>query len=416
MADRGQTQISVRRGVIALGSNLPSWAGEPSATLKAAIEVIGALEGVHTLAVSPVLRSKPAYRGDQPDFANAVMIVEYVPGDPFVLLDTLQAIEQRFGREHKTVNGPRTLDIDIIDIEGVVSDDPDLLLPHPCALERDFVLEPLRMIAPDYVFADGSEVAACAPCDAPRASAGGVLLVCATPIGNLGDLTPRVAEALAGVDVICAEDTRITRRLLTHLNLRVPMERCDEQVIRARTPELIDRLKAGERIAYVSDAGTPGISDPGMYLVAAAHAAGVRVEALPGASALTAAVAVAGFEASALYFGGFLPRKDGQRRELLARLAELQAVLVFYESPHRLVASLAVIAEVYGEREMVMARELTKLHEEVLRASAINLHQIITERASERASDRPLRGEIVLVIAAPNPPKARRAHRDKYAR
>jgi 16S rRNA (cytidine1402-2'-O)-methyltransferase len=415
-----------RRVIIALGSNLASWAGDPPATLMAAVAAIEALEGVRVCSLSPLMQSAPAYRTDQPTFTNAVALLEVEQEDPFALLRALKGIEERFGRTHGEVNGPRTLDVDIIDFEGVVSDEPVLLLPHPLALERDFVVEPLLAIAPAVVFADGSSVAevwreAGRPFFESSTEEGrsegsaegrGALLICATPIGNLGDLTPRVAQALASVDLILAEDTRVTRRLLTHLNLRVPMERCDEHVIREKTPALIHRIQEGSRMAYVSDAGTPGISDPGMHLVAACRRAGIPVEVLPGVSAVTCALAAAGFETTAFYFGGFLPRRDAQRHELLARLATLDAALVFYESPHRVCASLEAIAATFPEREAVFARELTKRHEEVFRAPTKDL----AARIAQRSSEQPLKGEIVLVIGPPARLRPRRTHRDRYAR
>jgi 16S rRNA (cytidine1402-2'-O)-methyltransferase len=399
------------KAVIALGSNLDSSAGDPAATVAAAIALIGQLKGVKLIAASQPVTSAPAYRADQPEFTNAVILVEVADGHPLTLLRTLQTIEQDFAREHTLVNGPRTLDLDLIDFEGVLSDDPELLLPHPLALERDFVLEPLLSIAPGYVFADGSVVKEHTGTTGDKQQTGGLLMICATPIGNLGDLTQRVVEALASADLILAEDTRVTRKLLTHLNLRAPLQRCDEQVIRAKTAGYIQQIQAGSKIAYVSDAGTPGVSDPGMHLVAAARQSGVDVSVLPGASAVTAAIAAAGFEATAFYFGGFLPRKDKQRRELLTQLEALDAVLVFYESPHRICDTLAAIAEVFPAREVVMARELTKLYEEVIRAPSGELAQQIAARTAQQA----IKGEIVVVIGPPPKRQSQRQHRDKYA-
>ncbi|MDR3037084.1 MAG: 16S rRNA (cytidine(1402)-2'-O)-methyltransferase [Coriobacteriales bacterium] len=245
-----------------------------------------------------------------------------------------------------------------------------------------------------------------------RESGAGILSICATPIGNLGDITLRVAETLAHADLVLAEDTRVTRKLLNHLDVHPRVERCDENTIRQRTPHIIEALGQGSRIAYVSDAGTPGIADPGMHLVAAAREAGCRVEVLPGASAVLTALVASGFMASAFYFGGFLPRKKAQIVATLTPLAALDAALVFFESPHRTVLSLAVIAEIFGEREVVLARELTKLHEEVLRAPAPLLAAQIAQR--EQAG-RPLKGEIVLVIAPLPPSATQRVHQDKYA-
>jgi 16S rRNA (cytidine1402-2'-O)-methyltransferase len=240
----------------------------------------------------------------------------------------------------------------------------------------------------------------------------GILSVCATPIGNLGDITLRVAEALAHADLVLAEDTRVTRKLLNHLDLHPKVERCDENTIRQRTPHIIEALGQGSRIAYVSDAGTPGIADPGIHLVAAAREAGCTVEVLPGASAVLTALVASGLTAPAFYFGGFLPRKRAQIVAALTPLVTLDAALVFFESPHRTASSLATIAEVFGEREVVLARELTKLHEEVLNAPA---PQLAAQIAQREQSGRPLKGEIAFVIAPPPPPTTQRVHQDKYA-
>ncbi len=223
----------------------------------------------------------------------------------------------------------------------------------------------------------------------------GKLSVVATPIGNLGDMTPRALEALAAADVVCAEDTRVTGRLLAHFNVETRLERCDENVISRRAPVLVERMAAGEHIAFCSDAGMPGVSDPGMRLVDAARAADVAVEVLPGACAVPTALVAAGFGGTAFYFGGFLPRKEGARRKALFAVAELDAALVFYESPHRAAATLASMVQVLGEQRLVaMCRELTKLHEEVVRAPA-------RELAAQLAARPQLKGELVLVVAPP---------------
>ncbi len=230
-----------------------------------------------------------------------------------------------------------------------------------------------------------------------------MLSVVATPIGNLGDMTPRALEALAAADVVCAEDTRVTGRLLAHFGVDTRLERCDENVISRRAPALVERMRAGEHIAFCSDAGMPGVSDPGMRLVDAARAAGVAVEVLPGACALTTALVAAGFGGTAFYFGGFLPRKETARRAALFSLAELPATLVFYESPHRAAAAVASMVQVFGEqRPVAMCRELTKLHEEVARCSA-------RELAADLAARPNLKGEVVLVVAPPSASGARGA-------
>jgi len=221
----------------------------------------------------------------------------------------------------------------------------------------------------------------------------GRLLVCATPIGNLGDVTLRVLEALREADVIAAEDTRVTRKLLARYDIHTPLERFDEHTSRARVPELLSRIEQGETVALVSDAGTPGISDPGHELVDACRQAGAAVEVLPGPSAIVAALVASGLPTHAFYFGGFLPRKDGEARRALRALADLDATLVFYESPQRTASTLVRIAEELPGRTAAMVRELTKLHEEVLRDDV--------DALSEAVSDRELKGEVVLVVGPP---------------
>ena len=223
----------------------------------------------------------------------------------------------------------------------------------------------------------------------------GRLSIVATPIGNLGDISARALDTLRAADVVLAEDTRVTGKLLAHFGIQTRLERCDENVIAANSAALVQRMLAGERMAFCSDAGTPGVSDPGMRLVAAAQDAGIQVEAIPGASALLTALASSGLVASSFYFGAFLPRKAGEREGLLESLKPLDAILVFYESPHRTLASLESIARVFPQREVVMARELTKLHEEVVRAAAPDLLAQLQAREGE------LKGEVVLLVGPP---------------
>lgn len=223
----------------------------------------------------------------------------------------------------------------------------------------------------------------------------GKLTIVPTPLGNLGDMTARALEALERADVVCAEDTRVTGKLLAHFGIQTRLERCDENVIAPKTPALIARMREGEQIAFCSDAGMPGISDPGSVLVDAARDAGVPVDVLPGPSAVTTALVTSGFKYNAFYFGGFLPRKKAERIALLKSLANLDAALVFYESPHRVVAAVESIAHAYGERPVALCRELTKLHEEVLRLPA-------DELAANLAARDAIKGEIVLVIAPPD--------------
>ena len=223
----------------------------------------------------------------------------------------------------------------------------------------------------------------------------GKLTIVPTPLGNLGDMTARALEALEQADVVCAEDTRVTGKLLAHFGIQARLERCDENVIASKTPALITRMREGEQMAFCSDAGMPGISDPGCVLVDAAREAGVPVDVLPGPSAVTAALVTSGFKYNAFYFGGFLPRKEAERIRLLESLAVLDAALVFYESPHRVTSSAASIAQAYGERPVALCRELTKLHEEVLRLPA-------DELAANLAARDAIKGEIALVIAPPD--------------
>jgi len=222
----------------------------------------------------------------------------------------------------------------------------------------------------------------------------GRLVVCATPIGNLGDITLRAIEALCAADAVAAEDTRVTRKLFARYDIGTRLERCDEHTVERQAPLLVRRMLGGEVIAFVSDAGTPGVSDPGARLIAAALAAGVPVEALPGASAVLAALVSSGLPMDRFYFGGFLPRKAGERARALASLASLDATLVFYESPRRTTASLASLAQAYPGRQAAVARELTKLHEEVVRGSIESVAEQIAARES-------LKGEVVVLVGPP---------------
>ena len=222
----------------------------------------------------------------------------------------------------------------------------------------------------------------------------GRLVVCATPIGNLGDVTLRVLDALRDADTIAAEDTRVTRKLLARYEITTRLERCDEHTVERQTPALVARMLGGEVIALVSDAGTPGVSDPGARLVDACLDADVPVEVLPGASAILAALVASGLPTHAFYFGGFLPRKAGERRRTLDALAQLDATLIFYESPHRSAASLSALAEALPGRRAALARELTKMHEEVVRG-------VIEDVAADIGVRENLKGEVVLLIGPP---------------
>ena len=221
----------------------------------------------------------------------------------------------------------------------------------------------------------------------------GRLQVIATPIGNLADLSERAREALARADVIAAEDTRHTGALLTALGLATPLLSLHEHNESRRVPGVLARLAQGERVALVSDAGTPLLSDPGYELVRAAIAAGFEVNAIPGPSAITAALAIAGLPTDRFCFEGFLPARERERRAVLEALAHERRTLVFFEAPHRIVAALADIVTVLGpERAAVVARELTKAHETVYRGTLGEL----AARAATEANF--ARGEITLVV------------------
>ena len=220
----------------------------------------------------------------------------------------------------------------------------------------------------------------------------GLLSMVGTPIGNLSDASPRVVETLRDADAVLCEDTRVTGKLLAHFGIRTPLERADENVLASRIPGILDRIAGGAHIAFVSDAGMPGVSDPGQRLVDAALDAGLPVEVIPGPSAVVCALVASGLPMERFFFEGFLPRKAGAQRERLSMLAAIPAALVIYESPRRVAATLRVIAEVMPARRVALVRELTKLHEEVLRGTAAEL----AEQTGE------LKGECVLVIAPPS--------------
>ncbi len=223
---------------------------------------------------------------------------------------------------------------------------------------------------------------------------GGCLYVVGTPIGNLGDLSPRAAEAFRAADAICCEDTRVTSKLLAHLGISRTLVRCDENVIASRAPELVDRMLAGESLAFASDAGMPSVSDPGQVLVEAAREAGVDVQVIPGPSACVTALVASGISCEHFFFEGFLGRKHGERVRRLQELAAVPGALIFYESPHRIVATLTAVAEVFPQRTVAVCRELTKLHEEVLRGGAAEVAETLAAREE-------VRGEIALVVAPP---------------
>ncbi len=240
----------------------------------------------------------------------------------------------------------------------------------------------------------------------------GKLVVVPTPIGNLGDITLRALEALRTADVVYAEDTRVTGKLLRALDVAacVSVVRLDENMLAERTSEVVVRIAAGETCAYCTDAGMPGVSDPGLRLVRAVRDAGGAVEVLPGASAAATAYVTSGTTCPRYYFGGFFPRKATDQAALLESLRTLDAALVFYESPHRLASALAALAEAFPHREAAVCRELTKLHEEVARGPLDALAHEFARRAQGHGD--PVKGEIALVVDAPAPAEGAQAAAD----
>ena len=231
------------------------------------------------------------------------------------------------------------------------------------------------------------------PIRAPGSPAPGTLFVVATPIGNLADLSPRALDTLKGVAAVCAEDTRHTRQLLAHFGLERPLLALHEHNEAEVSERMVARLLAGDSLALVSDAGTPLVSDPGFRLVRAAREAGIRVSPLPGASALVAALSVAGLPSDRFVFEGFLPVKASARRERLAQLASETRTLIFYESAHRIADTLADAVDAFGaQRPAVIARELTKLFETVLDGPLAALREQVEADANQR------RGEFVLLV------------------
>ncbi|HUS10422.1 MAG TPA: 16S rRNA (cytidine(1402)-2'-O)-methyltransferase [Pyrinomonadaceae bacterium] len=219
----------------------------------------------------------------------------------------------------------------------------------------------------------------------------GTLYLVATPIGNLEDITHRAMRVLGEVDVIACEDTRHTKKLLNHYGIITKTVSYHEHNERERAAELLERLQSGFDVAVVSDAGTPAISDPGFRLTRVVIDSGLSVVPVPGANALTTALVGSGLPTDEFYFGGFLPARAGARRARLAELRSTRATLIFYEGPHRLAATLKDAQEILGEREAVVARELTKVHEEFVRG---RLSELVTHFSSAENA----RGEMVLLI------------------
>lgn len=236
----------------------------------------------------------------------------------------------------------------------------------------------------------------------------GKLYLVATPIGNLQDITRRAVETLRTADIIACEDTRHTRKLLNHLGIRTPLVSYHEHNEVERSAELAARLNSGGSVAVVSDAGTPGISDPSFRIVQTAIEIGAEVIPIPGPVALINAVVASGLPADSFFFGGFLPSRKAERRRRLDELAEIPATLIFYESPHRIAATLRDALEILGDREAVVARELTKMHEQFHRGKLSELEFSATAK-----------GEIVLLIErqrdATRPARTTKALSDRVA-
>lgn len=235
----------------------------------------------------------------------------------------------------------------------------------------------------------------------------GMLYLCATPIGNLEDITLRVLRILQEADVIAAEDTRQTRKLLTHYEIRTPLTSYHEHNKMEKTPVLIKRMLEGETIALVTDAGTPAISDPGEDLARACYEAGIQVTSLPGPAAVITALTLSGMKARRFTFEGFLPTDKKERESVLARLADTTCTTVFYEAPHRLLKTLEVLEGVVGgQRKIAVCKELTKKHEKAL--------LFTMEEALAFYTENPPRGEFVLVLDGADEEKLREERQDQW--
>jgi 16S rRNA (cytidine1402-2'-O)-methyltransferase len=224
----------------------------------------------------------------------------------------------------------------------------------------------------------------------------GALYVVATPIGNLEDMSPRVIKTLAEVDLIACEDTRHTKTLCNAFNISTPLCSYYREKEQEKSEILVNLLKSGKKIALVSDAGTPAICDPGAILVNKARSAGIKIIAIAGPSALTASLSIAGLADSKFFFGGFLPANTTERKKFLRSISALPFALIFYETPHRIHASLADMADILGDRQAKLFRELSKIHEECIDGTLVSLHEQILDG---------VKGELVLMVEGASPPQ-----------
>jgi 16S rRNA (cytidine1402-2'-O)-methyltransferase len=221
------------------------------------------------------------------------------------------------------------------------------------------------------------------------------LYICASPIGNLDDVSQRLLDTLRNVVLVCAEDTRHTARLLARFEIQVALTSCHQHTSPSKIETLVQRLEEGEDMALLTDAGTPGVCDPGPALVTAAAKSGIEILPIPGPCALTAALSISGFDAQRFSFLGFLPRKDGKRRKVLLEAIEREETFCLYESPFRVIATLKSIAEVAPENQLMVCRELTKKFEETLRGKPTEVLEILQSRPS-------IKGEFVIVVSNPS--------------
>ncbi len=233
----------------------------------------------------------------------------------------------------------------------------------------------------------------------------GTLFVCATPLGHLGDVSPRLIETLQNVALICAEDTRHTGKLLSRFEISTSFTSINEHTSPAKIEAMTEKLASGEDLALVTDAGTPGVSDPGPALVRAAAARGIKISPIPGPCALVAALSISGFDAQRFSFLGFLPRKPGKIRKLFTEMLGRGETLVFYESPYRVAKTLRFLSEVAPDAPVCVCRELTKQFEEIFRGSALETSAILAARGE-------LKGEFTVVVGATSPLEIEDGERD----